>query len=341
MIARLAAILLAVAAPATAAVFDFPTANRALLDGRPEDFFMYVPRDFEGQQSFPWEGGQFGFVRGPRRTPAGVIFATLHEGIDIKPLRRDASGNPLDDVLASAAGTVVHASAEAGASNYGRYVVIEHDIDGALVYTLYAHLASIAVQPGQRVRQGETIGRMGFTGAALDRARAHLHFEITLLLNRNFEGWHEANFKNNPNKHGIYNGLNLAGSDPAEILKACASSPNFRFAKYLASLEPDFKVTIPNTGDITLIRDCPWLVPEGEVANPPAWTIWFTGTGLPVRVVASNKSVAAPEIAWTRDSSLSYAHVTRGLVGGPPGSPRLTDSGQRLMSLLSWPAPGR
>jgi hypothetical protein len=30
---------------------DFPTDNHALLEGRPQDFFMYVNRDFEGTTS--------------------------------------------------------------------------------------------------------------------------------------------------------------------------------------------------------------------------------------------------------------------------------------------------
>ena len=46
-------------------LIDFPTDNRALLQGRPRDFYMYVNRDFEGARSQPWQGGQFGFVRGP------------------------------------------------------------------------------------------------------------------------------------------------------------------------------------------------------------------------------------------------------------------------------------
>ena len=58
---------------------------------------------------------------------------------------------------------------------------------------------------------------MGFTGAGIDRERAHTHFEVCLMLNRNFEGWHEAYFRKDPNPHGIYNGLNLVGCDPATL----------------------------------------------------------------------------------------------------------------------------
>ena len=202
MIPRAAICLLALALPIHSAQFDWPTENRALLEGRPQDYFMYVNRNFEGEETKPWEGGAFGFVRGPQRLGGEVVYTSLHEGIDIAPVRRDAAGNPLDEILASAGGLVVHTSREAGASNYGRYVVIEHQLDGSRFYTLYAHLSEIAVQPGQRVTQGQKIARMGFTGAGIDRERAHLHFEITMMLSSDFEAWHRKHFAGSPNKIG-------------------------------------------------------------------------------------------------------------------------------------------
>ncbi|MFZ4777112.1 MAG: M23 family metallopeptidase [Terrimicrobiaceae bacterium] len=322
---------------AQAALFDFPTRNRTLLEDRPEAFYMYVDRDFEGVKTQVWEGGQFGFVRGPLRTPEGVAYMTLHEGVDIQPLLRDPAGNPLDEVLASAPGRVVHVSKEAGGSNYGRYIVLEHRIEGSPVYTLYAHLASTAVEEGQEVRQGGILGRMGFTGAGIDRQRAHLHFEIALLLSENFETWYGSRFAGNPNKHGIFNGMNLAGADPSGILLASARDRNFQLSKYFPSLEPVFKITLPNSPDFSLLRNYPWLVPPGEIANPPAWTVSFTGTGFPIRAVASAAPISGPEVSWIKEISGPYTRATRGLVGGPAGKPRLTEAGQRFVSLLLCP----
>jgi hypothetical protein len=82
-----------------------PTDNRALFD-EPAQFFQFVDRDFEGAKSTPWEGGQFGFVRDPRRLGRGIAYARFHEGLDIKPLQRDAQGNPQDEVRAIADGIV-------------------------------------------------------------------------------------------------------------------------------------------------------------------------------------------------------------------------------------------
>jgi murein DD-endopeptidase MepM/ murein hydrolase activator NlpD len=334
MIARAAAFLLALALPLQAALFDWPTANRALLKGRPQDFYMYVNRNFEGVESTPWEGGAFGFVRGPQRLGGEVVYTSLHEGIDIAPLKRDAAGNPLDDILASAEGEVVHASREPGASNYGRYVVLEHKIEGSRVYTLYAHLSEISVQPGQRVAQGERIGRMGFSGSGLNRERSHLHFEIAILLSENFQTWHNRHFSGSPNKHGLFNGLNLAGVDPATILLESAKNPDFRLGEHIRSREPFYKITLPAEAALSLIRRHPWLVPDGEPSAPPAWTVAFTQHGFPVEARASLEATGEPGLTWIAPTHMAYHHATRGIVAGSPGSARLSDSGRRFVQLL-------
>jgi murein DD-endopeptidase MepM/ murein hydrolase activator NlpD len=56
--------------------------------------------------------------------------------------------------------------------SYGLYVVVEGQ-DG--IGTLYAHLSSIAVSEGQRVRQGDVLGEVGCTGTCFG---THLHFEV-------------------------------------------------------------------------------------------------------------------------------------------------------------------
>ena len=57
---------------------------------------------------------------------------------------------------------------------YGNAVVIDH---GYGLMSLYGHMSSLAVQPGQKVLRGETIGNTGETGLA---GGDHLHF-TTLL----------------------------------------------------------------------------------------------------------------------------------------------------------------
>ena len=57
---------------------------------------------------------------------------------------------------------------------YGNAVVIDH---GLGLMSLYGHLSSIDVEPGQPVKRGQVVGRSGETGLA---AGDHLHF--TMLL---------------------------------------------------------------------------------------------------------------------------------------------------------------
>lgn len=323
-----------VARPASAALFDWPTENRALLEGRPEEFYMYVDRNFEGVQSTPWEGGAYGFVRGPMRQGDALVFKTLHEGIDILPVRRTPAGVPLDEVRASASGTVVHVSKLPGASNYGRYVVMEHVIEGSPVYTLYAHLGEIAVVPGQTLAQGEKIGILGYTGAGIDRRRAHLHFEIALRLSDSFDDWHRKYFPGSPNKHGPHNGLNLVGIDPAPVLLACAEGGPFRFSDHVRSQEEIYSVVFPNTPGFTLVARYPWLVPDGEPATAAAWRVGFTGYGTPVKATAVGQAPARPVLDRVRDIPVAYSLATRGILAGPKGSPVLSPSGERFVELI-------
>ena len=86
-----------------------------------------------------------------------------HSGIDI-----DGFGNDGGAIVASASGTVVTSSYDAG---YGNYVIIDH---GGM-QTLYAHNSGNAVSVGDYVSQGQTIGYLGATGRATG---THCHFEV-------------------------------------------------------------------------------------------------------------------------------------------------------------------
>src|SRR5947207_15871886 len=83
-----------------------PTDNDALFSGNGPEFYQYVERNYKGVKSTPWEGDQYGFVRDPIDTAGGVLYTRFHEGIDIRPLHRDANGEPLDEVCAIADGKV-------------------------------------------------------------------------------------------------------------------------------------------------------------------------------------------------------------------------------------------
>lgn len=106
---------------------------------------------------------------------ASISGWSFHGGIDIVLGYGSSAGIP---VIASASGTVV--TAYSGWSGYGHTVVIDH---GNGIKTRYAHMypGSIAVRVGQKVYQGQQIGRIGSTG---NSTGPHLHFEVLVGGNK-------------------------------------------------------------------------------------------------------------------------------------------------------------
>jgi murein DD-endopeptidase MepM/ murein hydrolase activator NlpD len=94
----------------------------------------------------------WGVARGNRR----------HTGVDW--------GMPTGTTVRSAANGVVTRTGSEGA--YGNSIHVRHK-DGTT--GLYAHLSGINVKPGQRVKSGQSIGKVGSTGRSTG---PHLHFEV-------------------------------------------------------------------------------------------------------------------------------------------------------------------
>jgi len=249
-----------------------PTANDALLKpGHDADFFQPT---VEGTT----ESGMFGCVRSNGHR--------FHEGIDIKCLQRDRRGEPTDPVLAVGDGEVAFINARPGLSNYGRYIVLQHNWDGVQVFTLYAHLSAIApgLVAGQPVKKAQVIGTLGHsanTREPITRDRAHLHFEINFLLNPNFHIWYPKHDPKAP-PFGNFNGQNLIGLDPAAFLRAYAADRNLNFATYVMAQPIGFTVLVG-------ARPLPWLTLHPEQVRPAsgipvAYEIGMTAWGIPVAV---------------------------------------------------------
>jgi murein DD-endopeptidase MepM/ murein hydrolase activator NlpD len=334
LLASLAAIIANAAEPLNLVL---PTDNDALLRGDGPAFYQYIDRDYHGEKSTPWEGGRYGFVRNPTETSAGIIYTRMHEGIDIKPLQRDASGEPLDAVRAIAPGVVVHTAQAAGLSNYGRYVVVEHRFDGCKYYSLYGHLSTIAVRTGQRVQARDQLGVMGHTGEGLNQARAHVHLELNLMLSRQFEGWHDASFKNDPNHHGLYNGLNLVGIDIARLYLALQKRPDLTIPEFLADEETLYRVLVPPARHFDLLKFYPWMVSERSGGGPPSWEISFNRAGVPLKIRPGPKPVSEPELSYLKPGGVDARVLTMERVTGRGANARLTDKGKQFMRLLVFP----
>lgn len=91
---------------------------------------------------------------------------SFHSGVDI--------GGPYNgSVKASNAGRVIYAGWYGG---YGKVVIVDHgQVNGIPTTTLYAHLNSARVAPGEYVSKGQVIGHEGTTGYSTG---PHVHFEV-------------------------------------------------------------------------------------------------------------------------------------------------------------------
>ncbi len=315
----------------------FPTDNTALTKNRPQDFYMYVDRTYEGVKSQPWEGGSYGFTRTLMKTQQGPIPIKFHEGIDIKPVRRDANGDPLDKVHPVAGGTVVHASDNPRHSNYGRYVVIEHRTADGPLYSLYAHLAAVSCKEGDRVGTGNIIGRLGYSGVGLNKTRAHLHLEFCLMLSDDFETWYESLKFGTPNRHGLCNGLNLSGFDPAPILLACHQGQRLSLGKHLRSLPVQYVVRVPATGKMpNIAKRYPCLLRANSNSGAPrSWEVSFTGGGVPTGITPSAQPCSEPVVIKAVPHPFNQLHRTVNRVSGSSKEPKLTPSGLRYIRLIT------
>ena len=105
---------------------------------------------------------RFGSSFGMRFHPILKV-VRLHEGIDLSA----RLGTP---IFATADGVVLQAGYRAG--GFGKKVLLDH---GFGYRTLYGHCNEVLVKPGQKVKRGEVIARVGSTG--LSKA-PHLHYEV-------------------------------------------------------------------------------------------------------------------------------------------------------------------
>ncbi|HQR38244.1 MAG TPA: M23 family metallopeptidase [Blastocatellia bacterium] len=86
----------------------------------------------------------------------------MHTGVDLKATYGQSVG-------AAMSGVVAYAQRRGG---YGNLVVVDH---GGGIFTFYGHLSGIAVQYGQRLLAGQTLGYVGSTGRSTG---PHLHYEV-------------------------------------------------------------------------------------------------------------------------------------------------------------------
>jgi murein DD-endopeptidase MepM/ murein hydrolase activator NlpD len=153
-----------------------PRALAAVLDVD-EDFadrIQHAATDLSEARAMSDASRTLPFARPTVSTPQTSGFGVRFDPFTSRPAFHsglDFSGGRMTAVYSTAPGVVSFTGVRSG---YGNTVEIDH---GRGLKTRYAHLAAIAVSPGQRVAVGQRLGGMGSTGRSTG---THLHYEVWL-----------------------------------------------------------------------------------------------------------------------------------------------------------------
>jgi hypothetical protein len=223
---------------------------------------------------------RFGSSQGKKRD--------VHHGVEFL----NPAGSP---VLAAADGKVIVAGDDKKdiyspyKNFYGNLVILQHNLtpemlpnlpeSPSVIFTLYAHLSEILVEPGEMVKAGQEIGKVGMTGGATG---PHLHFEVRLDKNQyatahNPELW----LKMLPDENGTPKGA-LAGRalDPLGHNVAVKGIVIQHLTNGPGSTA-DREVYLDSYEETTLLGQTPWRESFGVGDLPAGWyKISFPRNGL-------------------------------------------------------------
>ncbi|MDD2601249.1 MAG: M23 family metallopeptidase [Kiritimatiellae bacterium] len=278
----------------------FPTEQQGLLEPAREDVFQPTAA---GTRT----SALYGSVRTSNR--GGRLRASFHEGIDIAAIQRDSQGRPCDDILAVAEGRVAYVNKVAGNSTYGTYVVVEHDEPMGKILSLYAHLAAVTVQHGDKVMPGSVLGRMGNTATYnIPMSRAHLHFEIGVMLNTRFLAWYKGQ-KLTPS-HDLFHGWNILGVDPLDFFARQQADTALRFDEVLDNTPVGFELVIKAASLPDYFKRYPsrW---RGAAYSGGHLTAGFSESGVPLWARAAEEA----EISLLNKGQAEVVTVNKEVLG--------------------------
>jgi murein DD-endopeptidase MepM/ murein hydrolase activator NlpD len=140
------------------------------------------PDVFGGESHFLFSDPGIGYIASTYRYGSVGVFQTFspHHGADFSA----PAGSPIGAV---ASGSVYYAGSDLERmfgprpNFYGNLVVLQlaEPWNGHNVYALYGHMDTVAVETGQPINAGDTLGTVGATGVALG---PHPHLEVRLDL---------------------------------------------------------------------------------------------------------------------------------------------------------------
>ena len=313
--------------------FLLPTANRAIFEAAAEE------RYFVGTVGKPWMSGTFGCVRSDGWQ--------LHEGIDIRCVARDKRSEPTDPILATADGTVAYINKRSSLSNYGNYLILRHTIEGVEVYSLYAHLKELrpGLKHGDSVKAGDAVGTMGRTSntaQTISKERAHVHFELDLIVNERFPEWYRKTFPGQRNDHGGWNGQNLLGLDPWKLLlEQQRLGTKFSLVEFIRGQTEMCRVVVRDA-DFPWARRYPMFVKANPIAQKEGiagYELALNYNGLPFELIpraASEIKTKSKIQLLSVNAAERQKHPCRKIVTQKGSRWELANNGIHLLNLLTY-----
>ncbi|MEZ5274753.1 MAG: M23 family metallopeptidase [Opitutaceae bacterium] len=253
--------------------FTWPTPNDAYAMGKgPQGYIL-------AREAGNADSGQFGCTLNQ-----GMLF---HDGLDLKPLQRDWMDEPTDPVRAILPGIVRYINRDRYKSEWGLYVVVEHNTLEPKLLSVYSHLRNIPYElaEDQMVEEGQVIGTLGRStpDGSLSKSEAHLHFEVALRLADTFPGWHSRHQEAGPNRNGVWNPRNLLAIDFLDLVGKLKMGDQDNIRDYLLMQPIAVSIKVQSLKTPDFIRRYPELI--GEELNQGeshGWQINFNGYGVPI-----------------------------------------------------------
>jgi hypothetical protein len=187
------------------------------------------------------------------------------------------------------------------------------------------------------------MGHTSNTREAISKDRAHVHFELDLLVNERFPAWYKKNFPDERNDHREWNGQNLLGLDPRQVFLAQHDQGgSFSLLKLVRSQTPLCHVVVRKT-------EFPWLKRYAALArpNPKAekegiagyeLALNFNGVAFEVtpRAASELNSKAGKYQLLSVNEAEYEKNPCRRLVTKKGSRWELTTQGTRLLDLLTY-----
>ena len=215
------------------------------------------------------------------------------------------------------------------------------------VYSLYAHLREIrtSLKHGDTVKAGETIavmGRTSNTGQGISKDRAHVHFELDLVVNERFPDWYRKTFPGQRNDHGGWNGQNLIGIDPWKVLlEQQRLGARFSLVEFIRS-QPELCRVIVRDSNFPWARRYPMFVKSNPVAQKEGiagYELALNFNGLPMELIpraASEIKTKARYQLLSVNEAEKQKHPCRKLVNQKGARWDLGNTGLHLLDLLTY-----